>query len=220
MTTVRLCANPRPYLRCGFRDALLNIEKQPGIFTYVDSPARNTYLMTDKGKLASAIPTPPQSKQDHCPNGQGKDVLQKSKELRSQRPIEESAVLAEIGRVITLSLEVDQVYKGFAEEVKKLIPFDRISISITDVERGESYVKNITGFNPDDLQMGGTRPLAGSLALAAISTRSGALFQPQGVNEVVQRLPKLLPYFQAGLRSFIGVPLVFKDVVIGALNYH
>ena len=146
--------------------------------------------------------------------------MQKSKELRSQRPIEESAVLAEIGRVITLSLDVDQVYKGFAEEVKKLIPFDRISISITDVERGESYVKNITGFNPDDLQMGGTRPLAGSLALAAISTRSGALFQPQDVNEVVQRLPKLLPYFQAGLRSFIGVPLVFKDVVIGALNYH
>ena len=46
----------------------------------------------------------------------------------------ENAVLAEIGRIINSSLDINQVYERFAKEVGKLIPFDRIAISVADLQ--------------------------------------------------------------------------------------
>ncbi len=42
----------------------------------------------------------------------------------------ENAIVAEIGRIISSTLNIEEVYERFAEEVRKLISFDRIVIDL------------------------------------------------------------------------------------------
>lgn len=52
-----------------------------------------------------------------------------------QRLAQEEATLAEIGRIISSSLEVDNVYDRFGGEIQKLIPYDRLGVGLIDQER-------------------------------------------------------------------------------------
>ena len=44
--------------------------------------------------------------------------------------------MAEIGRIISTSLNIDDVYDRFAEEVGKLVRFDRIDITLANSDEG------------------------------------------------------------------------------------
>jgi len=55
-----------------------------------------------------------------------------------RRSTEEISVMAEIGKIISSSLNVDDVYERFANEVRKLIPFDRLNLRRTYVEEETS----------------------------------------------------------------------------------
>ena len=61
------------------------------------------------------------------------EALGESKDA-AQRLARENAILAEIGRIISSTLNIDDVYKLFSEEVKKLLPFERIVINLIDPE--------------------------------------------------------------------------------------
>ena len=45
---------------------------------------------------------------------------------------EEKAVVDEVARIVTSTLDIDQVYEKFVTEVKKLVDFDRTSIAVID----------------------------------------------------------------------------------------
>ena len=53
----------------------------------------------------------------------------------SQRAESENALLAEIGRVISSSLDINEVYEHFADTVSSLIEFDRIGISLLNQDK-------------------------------------------------------------------------------------
>lgn len=145
---------------------------------------------------------------------QTEEELQKSEE-RARGLAKENVVVAEIGRIISSTLEIEKTYELFAVEVRKVIPFDRIAINIIYPEK-DSYVtayiegKDIAGFRPGD-----TLPLVGSLTKEVARTRSSMLIDR---DEVTSRFPHLLPFFHAGFRSFIAVPLISKDQLIGVLH--
>ena len=46
-----------------------------------------------------------------------------------KRAEQEKTIITEIGRIIGSSLNIDEVYQRFADEARKLIPFDRIGLS-------------------------------------------------------------------------------------------
>ena len=52
----------------------------------------------------------------------------RSREI-AERLAGELAVIAEIGRLIGSTLAIDEVYERVAAEARKLIPFDRLSVS-------------------------------------------------------------------------------------------
>jgi PAS domain S-box-containing protein len=135
-----------------------------------------------------------------------------------QRLADEREVVAKIGRIIDSTLEIDKVYELFAEEVRKVIPFDRIAINIIHPETDTCTPTYIAGIEVESRRAGDVIPLAGSVTGEVMRTRSNLLLHPNDINEVAGRLPLLLPALKAGHRSILAVPLISKDQVIGTLH--
>jgi len=150
---------------------------------------------------------------------QAEEPLRKSEE-ESKKLAQENAIMAEIGRIISSTLKIEEVYERFAEEVRKLISFDRIAIRTIDSQDNTVTITYISGVDIEKHQIGYRTPLSGSVAEECIRTQAGFLFQPESLDEVADRFPNVLPTFHAGLRSMIFAPLISKDQVIGVLSFH
>ena len=72
--------------------------------------------------------------QDITERKRAEEALRRSEE-EAKRLAQENAIMAEIGRIISSTLNIEEVYERFAEEVRKLIPFDRIAIKIINSQR-------------------------------------------------------------------------------------
>ena len=144
-------------------------------------------------------------------------ALQRSEE-EARRLAQENATVAEIGRIISSTLNIEEVYERFAEETHKLILFDRIMINLADLKNNTLTTAYIAGVDVPDQRPGNITPTTGTATEEVVRTRSSLLIQGDNIDEAASRFPRLLPTFQAGLRSIIFVPLISKDQVIGVLS--
>ncbi len=149
---------------------------------------------------------------------QAETSLQRSEE-EAKRLAQENGIVAEIGRIISSTLDIDEVYERFAHEVHKLIPFERISINIFNLEEKTATRAYSAGTVISGREVGTVFLLAGSAAEEVMRTRSGLLLHPESWTDVERRFPALLPSFQAGHRSMIVVPLISKDEAIGNIYF-
>ena len=147
---------------------------------------------------------------------EAEEALRHSEE-EARRLAHESSVMAEIGRVVGSSLDVHEVYGHFAEHVRQLIPFDRIDITLPDVEQGMVAHAYETGLEAPGRSRGDVYPLAGTPTENVVAARSQLLFHLSDSAEVDRQYPSLRPAFDSGLRSFMGTPLISRDQVIGVL---
>jgi PAS domain S-box-containing protein len=156
--------------------------------------------------------------QDITERKRAEEALAK-REAEAMRLAQENAVMAEIGRIISSSLNTDEVYEFFAEEVRKVIPFDRMSVNTIDQERNTATMSYVTGMTVRERGVKTTFPLAGSLTAEGVRTREGIIFHPQNEDEVAGRFPSLQSTFRSGLRSMMMVPLISQDHTIGVLHF-
>ena len=147
---------------------------------------------------------------------QMEEALRK-RETDAQRLAEENAILAEIGRIISSSLNIEEVYELFSAEVRRLLPYDRIVINMIDTKKG--LVKNVymAGEKVADRIAGRIYPLQGSANAEMVRTKSTVLIQTEDFNEYQDRFPHLMSTFQAGFRSIMNIPLFSKGEIIGGL---
>ena len=150
-------------------------------------------------------------------NSQLHSSLRESEALQSQLARENEA-LAEIGRVIGSSLEIDRVYRSFAEHVQRLIPVDRIAISKVDVLSGEMLSPFVGGIRVPEYEGDVPVSVSGFIEEEVVRTREAVLFQPAKLAEVEEKFPNELPGYNAGLRSQIAVPLISRNELIGVLE--
>jgi DNA-binding NtrC family response regulator len=72
--------------------------------------------------------------------------------LRNQEIIQQLAtemgIIAEIGRLIGSTLNIDEVYERFAVEAKKLIPFDRLVVNLNKSQEGILTCAYVFGLTP------------------------------------------------------------------------
>ena len=137
----------------------------------------------------------------------------------AERLAEEMAVIAEIGRVIGSTLETDEVYERFAAEAKKLIPFDRLAVNLHSLHEENVKVAYVSGEEVSGRRKGDLFPLKGSIGEVLIKTRAGLLDYPKNVEEMHRQFHNHVATVQAGERSLVRVPLIYRDEVIGSLNF-
>ncbi|MBP1719612.1 MAG: two component system sensor histidine kinase [Deltaproteobacteria bacterium] len=154
----------------------------------------------------------------------GEEALRKSEE-EAKRLAQENKIMAEIGQVVSSSVDIDGVYERFAEEAKKIIQFDRITVSIFNLEEMNYYILFTAGVEVPGFHKGDCHPIRSALLEKAGRMRPGIIFQvsagkeAQGEEEIGRKLPSFLPLYQAGLHSFMRIPLVSHDEAIGSLNF-
>lgn len=139
-------------------------------------------------------------------------------EKREHAVAEENKTLANIGRIISSSLDIDDVYAKVTEEARKIIRFDRMSVSFVDFDNAEAIQRYTNGVDIPGRGRGDRIPLVGALAGEVALTGLSQMFEAGSEEEVLNRFPLLLPAFQSGLRSFITVPLVDRDLVTGVFQ--
>ena len=159
--------------------------------------------------------------QNHLNNRkQAEEALRRSEE-DAKRLAEENALVAEMGRIIGSTPNIEEVFERFSEKVAKLIPFERIQINIGSLPEDDSYVRYVAGTDVPIRRAGEQVPLTGSATIECFRTKSSLLLQPKDAKEVEElgvRYPRLLPNLEAGMRSLILVPLIAEDETIGVLS--
>ena len=145
------------------------------------------------------------------------EALRRSEE-EAKRLAQENAVMAEIGRIISSTLDIEGVYERFTEEVQKLFLVDRTAFTIINPEDRTASTVYASGIKIPSRHPGDVFPLAGSGTEKAEQAKSGLIIKTEDENEVAEQVPGLLPVFRAGIRSVIMIPLISRDQVIGVLN--
>lgn len=152
-------------------------------------------------------------------------VLEKSESERYRadrevhRLAEESEIIAEIGRIITSSLYIEEVYNQFAKVANKLLSFDRIAVYLIYPDAETITVTYIWGMEIEGLRVGQTIPLKSSMMDIILHTHKGVLIHQETDADLAARYPFVKLSFQAGLRSMLSVPLIFRNQMIGALHF-
>ena len=141
----------------------------------------------------------------------------KQSEEQARRLAQENATMAEIGRIISSTPKIEEVYHTFANEVQKVIAFDRIVINSINVEKNVVRNLYIAGEGVQERNTSNAYPLEGSGNGEMVRTRTSLLIQTEDFQPYADRFPALVSTFQAGYRSILNVPLFAKGQVIGGL---
>ena len=147
-------------------------------------------------------------------------ALETANKEESRRLAVEQSALAEIGRIVSSSLNIEEVYEGFAEAVRKLIPFDRILISIVNPEDSTFNIPYVAGIEVPNWGNARKSPLAGSLTGEVVASGRTIVVSADGEEEVASlgaRHRLVRAAIRAGVRTFMVIPLIAGDRVMGAL---
>ena len=129
------------------------------------------------------------------------------------REVEERGVLAEIGRVIGSSLHINEVYEKFGEQVRRLLPWDRITVVTVDTGSATERIAYVAGLDLPGLVPGTIEPFEGNPVGDSVTRRTGLVLNRQ----LMQRYSLLVPNLAGGLNSMLCVALIWRDQPIGAL---
>jgi PAS domain S-box-containing protein len=138
---------------------------------------------------------------------------------RADRLATETAVIAEIGRVIGSSPDIDEVYDAFAAEVKKLILFDSLMINLYERDRDALQIAYVSGLDIPTRRKTDLLPFRGSIMESISQGRQGLLIQGESSEEIGKKYPILTPLLREGWKSLLYVPLVSADHAIGVLVF-
>lgn len=134
-----------------------------------------------------------------------------------KRMEEERAILAETGRVICCTLEIDEVYERIAAEIGKMISFDILSINLFHAQQATLEIAYISGLDIPGRRVGESYPLRDTVSDEVARTRKGMIVQSENPEDLIEKFPGLTVAVRAGLRSIITIPLIFRDELIGSL---
>jgi signal transduction histidine kinase len=121
--------------------------------------------------------------------------------------------ISHLTRIITSDADITRVYETFVQELKKLVPFDRVSIGLREGDKVRFLAVSST--MPTEIDAGKTIPLEDSVLQWLIQHKQTNI-ENGFLKE--RRFPVDELHLKSGLRSAIRVPLVAEGEVFGSLN--
>ena len=134
---------------------------------------------------------------------------------RERRLAQETALLAEIGKIMTSDLEIEAVYERFASEVKKLVNFDRITVNLIDHESGTFVFRYVSGLVQSTRKVGDVLPLENTQTGEVVRTGASLIRSDVAADPSFRGDQTLL---SMGMNSSLLVPLRYRDRIIGTLS--
>ena len=147
------------------------------------------------------------------------EELLRANEEAAKRLAQENSMVAEIGKVINLSLNIDEVYELFSEQVKRVLPYDRIVINLVNKDGCTLTNRYVEGVSAPGRNFGEIFPMEGTLTAEMIQDRKSFVLNSQDENEISAKYPGLVAEMKAGCRSFLSVPLISRDQPFGGLHF-
>ena len=129
------------------------------------------------------------------------------------RHTERIEVTAEVTKIVTSSLNIEDVYEAFADGVKRLVDFDRFSLVL--VEGDKARLVAVVSAVETELITGVVAPLKGS-ATAWVVENKRTNIETDFAQE--RQFPADEAHLRSGLRSAIRLPLFSRGEVIGTFN--
>ncbi len=149
---------------------------------------------------------------------QSEEALQDS-EKAAKRLARENELIAEIGRIIGSTLNIEEVYDRFAEKVREFITFDRISVNTVRLQDNTRTIQYVKDYRSAAYRKGEVSSLAGTLIERCVRTKSSILIDGKNREEMIKEAPGIsLMRFDS--QSSMMIPLISKDEVIGTLAFH
>ena len=91
-------------------------------------------------------------------------------------------MIDEVARIVTSTLDIEQVFGRFSQEVKKLLDFDRMVVHEIDTEVGVFAVRHVSGAVQPRREKGDVRPLEGTFTQLMLDT-GGSVIQDDMANQ-------------------------------------
>ncbi|MAF54041.1 MAG: PAS domain-containing protein [SAR202 cluster bacterium] len=145
------------------------------------------------------------------------DAVLRDSEETARRLARENAAMAEIGRIVGSSPDIQDVYERFAAEVRRLIPFSRIGANLVDFTRRTYELSYVRGLDVPERDAGAVHPLEGSFTNHVAESQAAMIVRMESERHIPATLPGLVASFQAGVRSSIGAPVTSGDKAAGVL---
>tara|TARA_B100001123_G_scaffold104936_1_gene121795 strand:- start:17430 stop:18932 length:1503 start_codon:yes stop_codon:yes gene_type:complete len=131
----------------------------------------------------------------------------------------QSEAIAEIGKLLSSTLDSEEVYQPFVDEVRKLIDCDVLAINLVEADRKMIRVIHQVGRQRDDRLVGSSLVLAGSITEAAATAGRPVIVQGYSEAEMAERFPLTLPSYRMGAKSWMCTPMINRGQTIGGLVF-
>jgi len=148
-------------------------------------------------------------------NKEAEETLLKS-EKAAQRIAQENDLIAEIGRIISSTLNIEEVYERFAEKVREAIPFDRIAVNMVNKRDESLIIRYVNGDTFSGARIGQVLSLATTATDQVIRTRSSLLINGKNREKVMRNFSGMQS-LQYGAQSGMVIPLISKNEVIASM---
>ena len=202
-----------------------NIQKVFELGRWTDRDLRITFPSGTLWLDTYLIPLEDESGESNAVLGISRDITYRKEvekrliesERSAHQLAEENRVIARIGRIISSTLNLEEVFEPFIEEVRKVIPFDRMMIGINHVRDNTMTVGCVSGIDIEGRRLGDVIVFPGEMGDYLARRRPARIIRLESENGLLDRFPFVRVNFQFGIRSLLSIPLIQRNAVIGNL---
>ena len=130
--------------------------------------------------------------------------------------VDERTVLAEIGRLVSSSLDIGLVYEQLIEQIRRLLPVESAAILVADVASDSVIFEHVTGTSLPGFEQGLVMPMS-SFTDANQLARFVLVLDTELLEDMRSEYPGIESLLDTGVRSAMSTPLIHRDEVVGIL---
>ena len=151
---------------------------------------------------------------------QAEEILRQNQKA-AERLANEMATIAEIGRVVGATLDINTVYERFASIARKLIPFDTLGVNLIDATKNLLHVPYFFDSENPGPSIRPDRTVAGTMTEYVMRRRKAMIFNASTREDMASRYPEITKTLSidSGYHSSMMIPLFSNDVMIGVLHF-